>query len=189
MLKKILLFVFALFFLFILTECIAVAPIGEVGSLKKLIAAHGLHKNIYLHISKKKQRLEVICEDKIIKSYPAVFGFDPKNDKLREGDGCTPEGNFHIRAKYPHKSWSKFIWLDYPNKESFEKIKKAKAEKIIPANAKPGGQVGIHGVPKGLDAFVTMRCNWTKGCICLKTKDINDLYEAIPNDILIKIEP
>jgi murein L,D-transpeptidase YafK len=157
--------------------------------LTKVLKKQDRNKNIKLLISKKKQRLEVICEGKVLKSYPAVFGFNTKQDKLMEGDGCTPEGTFRILAKYPHKKWSKFMWLDYPNKESLAKIKKAKAEKRVSADAKPGGQIGIHGVPKGLDIFVTMGCNWTKGCISLKTRDVNDLYDGIPNDIQVVITP
>ena len=85
MLKKILLFIFALVILFILSECIAIAPLGEAGSLKKLIAAHGLHKNIQLHISKKKQRLEVICEDKIINDhfYISMTDLDMFSESLK----------------------------------------------------------------------------------------------------------
>jgi murein L,D-transpeptidase YafK len=50
----------------------------------------------------------------IIKQYPVVLGGNPVDDKLLQGDLCTPEGNFLIHAKYPHKSWEKFIWINYP---------------------------------------------------------------------------
>ena len=37
-----------------------------------------------------------------LKTYSVVLGNDPYNDKLCQGDTCTPEGVYHIRAKYPH---------------------------------------------------------------------------------------
>ena len=43
-----------------------------------------------------------------IKTYPVVLGNDPCNDKLCQGDTCTPEGVYRVRAKYPHPKWDSF---------------------------------------------------------------------------------
>lgn len=123
-----------------------------------------------------------------LKSYPVVFGFNPVDDKLRQGDGCTPEGVFKIRAKYPNKDWSKFIWIDYPNKDSWKKFQQAKDAGIIPKDASIGGDVGIHGVPKGADYAIDEKQNWTLGCISLKNKDIDEIYNFVTNDMLIEIK-
>ena len=40
-----------------------------------------------------------------LKTYSVVLGNDPYNDKLCQGDTCTPEGVYRIRAKYPHSKW------------------------------------------------------------------------------------
>ena len=123
--------------------------------------------------------MDIVYDKKVIKTYPVVFGFNPFDDKLKQGDGCTPEGEFGIRAKYPHSSWSKFIWIDYPNKASWEKHAKAKKDGTISKKATIGGEVGIHGVPAGYDYIIDEKQNWTLGCISLKNKDIDDLYESI----------
>jgi len=50
---------------------------------------------------------------------------------------------------------------------------------LIPKKATIGGEIGIHGVPKGYDYLIDEKENWTLGCISLKTNDINELYDAV----------
>ena len=104
-----------------------------------------------------------------------------------QGDRCTPEGTFKVKMKYPHRLWSKFIWIDYPTVESWEKHNKAKAEGKIPKNADIGGNIGIHGVPEGYDYAIDYRQNWTFGCISLKNADIDELYEFVNANTAVKI--
>ncbi len=139
-------------------------------------------------IDKSNYTLQVYAGDTLVKSYPVVFGGNPVDDKLREGDQCTPEGNFKINSKYPHKKWSKFIWLNYPTTDSWRKHRLAKKEGRISKNAKIGGQIGIHGVPKGTDFMIETRINWTLGCISLTNKDINEIYPYIDKKTPIKIQ-
>ena len=119
---------------------------------------------------------------------PVVFGADPIKDKLMQGDRCTPEGKFRVRDLYPHKKWSKFIWIDYPNATSWEKHKAAKTNGLIPQNAEVGGEIGIHGVPPGYDYAIDERMNWTLGCISLKNKHVDELYLIMIKGMLVEIE-
>lgn len=146
------------------------------------------NKELSILIDKSDYKLQIIAGKKVIKTYPVVFSSNPVDDKLKEGDRCTPEETFYIKSKYPHKSWNKFIWLDYPNENSLNKIKKAKEEKRIPYNASPGGEIGIHGVPKGSDDAIDKKQNWTWGCISLKNKDIDEIYSVISNKTPIIIQ-
>jgi murein L,D-transpeptidase YafK len=143
---------------------------------------------VSLLIEKSDYRLTILYEGKKIKSYPVVFGSNPIDDKLRQGDGCTPEGEFKIRTKYPHHSWSKFLWIDYPTDDSWDKHKEAKAQNKIPQNSSIGGEIGIHGVPEGTDYLIDSKENWTLGCISLKNKDINEIYSItkIGTKVIIK---
>jgi len=145
-------------------------------------------KKLSVRVSKKQYQLDVLYGNDVLKSYPIVLGFEPEADKMQEGDGCTPEGTFHIKAKYPHASWSKFMWIDYPNSSSWEKFKKNKASKAITSNATIGGEIGIHGTPKDRDYVVEKGINWTLGCICLKNHHINELYNnlKVGTQIVIK---
>lgn len=158
-------------------------------SLAKLIDSLKISvKDIYILIDKSDYTLSVIAADQRIKDYPVVFGPNPTDDKRMEGDKCTPEGTFHIVSKYPHKSWNKFLWLNYPTSESWAKHRKAKQEGSIPSDAKIGGEIGIHGVPAGMDALIDAGRNWTLGCISLKNKDVDEIYPYITEqtDIIIR---
>lgn len=134
---------------------------------------------IFIKVSKGSYLLQLKIGEVVVKGYPVVLGFDPINDKKQEGDGCTPEGTFKIQSKYPHKSWSKFIWFDYPNDESRKKFEARKKKGEIPKNARIGGEVGIHGVPDKDDRIIDQGINWTLGCVSLKTADINEIYSLV----------
>jgi lipoprotein-anchoring transpeptidase ErfK/SrfK len=155
-------------------------------SLVNLLPNPPNRNNISILIEKSQHRLTVYYNQTPVKSYPVVFGNLP-GDKQREGDRKTPEGILRIRDKYPHESWSKFLWLDYPNAQSECKHARAKQRGEIPWESPIGGEVGIHGVPIGQDMLVTDRQNWTWGCPSLKTADINELYDLVQVGTVIEI--
>jgi Uncharacterized protein conserved in bacteria len=70
--------------------------------------------------------------------------------------------------------------LNYPTKESMEKFNARKKRGEIPATAKPGGGIGIHGTWPDDDFVVDRFKNWTNGCVSLKNNDMEDLYSYIP---------
>lgn len=144
-------------------------------------------KDLKIYIQKAKRTLSVQYKTETLISYPCVLGFAPEGDKMKEGDGKTPEGNFGIKSMYPHKSWSFFIWFDYPNAESQKRFKARKASGEISKNSRIGGDVGIHGVPTGYDSAIDDKNDWTLGCISLKTAHITDLYNSISTETKIEI--
>lgn len=147
---------------------------------QKVIDSLKLDKNkLYIFIDKSDYKLSLKIGETVVKGYPVVLGFNPMDDKKQEGDGCTPEGTFKVQSKYPHKSWSKFIWFDYPNDDSRKKFETRKKNGEIPKNARIGGEVGIHGVPGEMDELIDQGQNWTLGCISLKTADINEIYALV----------
>jgi len=143
--------------------------------------------SISILIEKSEYKLTIFYNNKKIKSYPVVFGSNPVEDKLIQGDSCTPEGIFKVRAFYPHKSWSKFIWIDYPTANSWEKHNSAKSNGLLPESASIGGEIGIHGVPAGYDNMIDEKYNWTLGCISLKNVDVNEIYRLIKVGTKIEI--
>lgn len=136
-------------------------------------------------IEKSKYRLTFFYDSQPIKSYPVVFGANPVEDKLKAGDKKTPEGKFKIQDLYPHNPWSKFIWLDYPTKSSWRKHFKAKREGKINWNDSIGSEIGIHGTPD--DGLIENKSNWTFGCISLKNKDVDELYEFVQKGTEVEI--
>src|SRR5208337_1314043 len=121
-----------------------------------------------------------------LKSYPIVLGNDPYNDKLCQGDACTPEGVYRVRAKYPHSRWDDFIWLDYPNTQNWLKFARAKEAGRLPPDAQIGGDVGIHGTEDPLRNLSGE--NWTKGCISLQNRDLEEIYPMVTEQTLVVIK-
>lgn len=144
-------------------------------------------KAVAFRIEKARYRLTVLVNGRPVKSYPVVFGRNPVDDKRQEGDGCTPEGTFRIRARYPHRRWSRFLWLDYPTPDSWRKFRAAQRKGEISARAAIGGEIGIHGVPAGQDSLIDTPTNWTLGCIALKNKDIEEIYALARGGTLVTI--
>lgn len=147
--------------------------------IQNIIDSLGLtNKEIWLYVNKSDYLLSVYIDSQILKSYPVVLGFNPVDDKMKEGDGCTPEGTFELIDLYPHAKWSKFMWIGYPNDESWRKFEANKAVGLIADSDKIGGEIGIHGVPEGMDALIDVGKNWTLGCISLKNKDVDEIYSV-----------
>lgn len=142
-----------------------------------------------IYVDKSDYQLTLLYQNSPIKSYPIVLGGNPVGDKLREGDYKTPEGIFQIRDLYPHASWSKFIWIDYPNQESWRKHLAAKKTGKIKPSDTIGGEIGIHGVPKNRDSLIDRQSNWTWGCISLKNKDVDEIYSVVQTGTTIEIVP
>lgn len=135
---------------------------------------------MYIIIDKRKYELSVYDSQGWYATYPVVFGNSSLEDKKMEGDRNTPEGNFKINQKNAHAKWDRYMGIDYPTKESLEKFAARKKRGEIPASAKPGGSIGIHGTWPGEDFVVDRYTNWTNGCISLKRPDVEDLYSYLP---------
>ena len=122
-------------------------------------------------------------------SYPVVFGNNDLGDKLYEGDRRTPEGTFHIIGKKAHQKWDKFLALDYPTEESILKFNSRKANGEIPAGARIGGAIGIHGTWPKEDFAVDNQQNWTQGCVSTKNEYVRELYNMLPVGTRVVIVP
>ncbi len=133
-----------------------------------------------IHISKSSYMLLVRYRGKTIRAYKAVFGPNPSLNKLMEGDRNTPEGDFKIASKNAGSKYDKFLGINYPNDSSFARFNKLKAEGKLPASARIGGDVGIHGIWPGGDDMIQLGIGWTDGCIALKNNDVEELFSLIP---------
>jgi len=178
---------FSYFCLFLLFSCKNEINSTET-SEKKLNQLLPEDTFVNIFIDKSEYTLAIFTADTLVKKYNVVFGGNPVDDKHKEGDKRTPEGVFGMRDKYPHRNWSKFIWIDYPNADSWEKFNQRKANGIIKEGETIGGEVGIHGVPEGKDHLIDDKHNWTLGCISMKNNDINEIYPYITKQTQITIQ-
>ena len=135
---------------------------------------------ISILIDKSDYELSVYDEKGWYATYPVVFGNNSLDDKKMEGDNKTPEGSFKIVNKRVHEKWYRFLGIDYPTKESWEKFKSRKSRGEIPANASIGGAIGIHGTWPREDFVIDKYKNWTQGCISMKKDDVLEIYAYTP---------
>jgi murein L,D-transpeptidase YafK len=133
--------------------------------------------NVSIVIDKSDYELSVYDDKGWYATYPVVFGNNGLGDKKMQGDRNTPEGTFHILNKRVHDKWCRFLCLDYPTKESYDKFVKRKQRGEIPANASIGGGIGIHGTWPHEDFVIDRYKNWTEGCISMKNSDVSELYQ------------
>lgn len=141
-----------------------------------------------LIIKKGKYEMTLFDEEGWYGTYPVVFGNKSLDDKRMEGDRLTPEGHFRIVGKKIHKQWGKFLMLDYPTKESYEKFNTLKATGAIPKKATIGGGIGIHGTRPNEEWVIDRYVNWTAGCISVRYSDMDELYDMLPIGTEVIIE-
>lgn len=186
-------FLFAMLFTAMSVSCSEAGsedqPVFDERPLESILNENNIKtENISVLIDKSDYRLSIINADTVVKWYPVVLGYNPVGDKMMQGDYKTPEGVFGIRDKYPHKSWNYFIWIDYPNEESWKRFEQRKKDGVIPDNAKIGGEIGIHGTPENSDSWIDEGQNWTFGCISLKRDHVAEIYPYFHKKIQITIQ-
>ena len=147
-------------------------------------------------VLKSERRLTLYAGDKMVREYPIGLGFKPEGDKVQEGDGRTPEGEYYVCNKNRNSRFYLSLGLSYPNEEDAARgfasglITKWQYERIATAirqRSQPpwdtvlGGEIFIHGHGASRD--------WTLGCIALHNEDIAELYEAVPVGTSVTIYP
>jgi len=152
--------------------------------------------NPSIQVTKSKRELALYSDEKLVRRYTVGLGFSPKDDKARQGDGCTPEGTFYVCVKNPQSSFYLSLGLSYPNKEHAERglrdriITRAQYNEIMsalqrrerpPWNTPLGGEIFIHGNGSQSD--------WTWGCVALDNENMKELYDAIPKGTTVVIKP
>jgi murein L,D-transpeptidase YafK len=160
-------------------------PLAELVDSLKLDPAR-----IHFVVYKERRAFHVVHGQDTLCTYPCVLGEQPMGDKQMQGDRRTPEGTFGIRSKRRHERWHAFVWVDYPNAESWRRFKERKKKGSIPPEAEIGGEIGIHGVPEGKDHWILMGVDWTFGCIALRNPDLDEVYPFIrPGTTMLHILP
>jgi murein L,D-transpeptidase YafK len=141
-----------------------------------------------VHAYKTQHRLEVYFKGHLYRTYHAVFGRSPTSGaKLWEGDRRTPEGNYLIVGKHRSARFGWFLHLNYPNERDHERFEESRAAHLIPASAREGGQIGIHGTDSPY--LNVSDVNWTTGCISVDNSDIRELARLLPVGTLVIIRP
>jgi murein L,D-transpeptidase YafK len=147
-------------------------------------------------VKKGERRLTLFDGDRKVRVYRIGLGFAPVGDKVRQGDGRTPEGSFYVCVKNVASKFYRSLGLSYPNKEHAARglrdgiVNRTQHDQIIralanhqrpPWDTRLGGEIFIHGNGSSSD--------WTWGCVALDDSDMKELFEAVPKGASVVIEP
>ena len=133
-----------------------------------------VHHTAAVVVSKADRRLIVYRNGRQILSYPVRLGYNGILEKRYQGDGATPEGQYHIIRKRDRgqTQFYRALVLNYPNGEDRRRFQQARHTGRIPADAFIGGQIEIHG---GDDILM----NQTLGCLMLENWQMDAIFRVV----------
>ena len=130
------------------------------------------NRGIPVIIVNKSKRILVLYKNGVpFRKYNVGLGRNGSLDKLRAGDNSTPEGKYRIIKKISVSRYHKALLINYPNEEDRRNFIRAKKNGLIPARARIGGLIEIHG--GGQDSM-------TYGCIAMDNNAIDDIFSLVP---------
>jgi len=147
-------------------------------------------------VEKGARRLRLYAGGEVVRVRRVALGFEPSGDKVRQGDGRTPEGDYTVCMKNPKSNFYLSLGLTYPNaadagrglrdglitRAQHKSITRAlTAGRCPPWNTALGGEIFIHGGGTARD--------WTFGCVALENPEIKELFETLPAGTPVSILP
>ena len=118
-----------------------------------------------------------------VRQYRVALGSNPVGDKVRAGDGRTPEGVYHIDYRNPESKYYRSLHISYPDD--------AHRARSAAEGVAPGGDIMIHGLPPRFASYGRdhLQWDWTNGCIALTDQEMDEIWAAVPTGVPIQIKP
>lgn len=159
--------------------------------------------NIWVHVSKRDQRVYLYEGTRRIMSAPADFGYNVLLDKkqrgsqLRRDDWRTPEGTLYVVRKNPDSQFHRALVLNYPTAEDARRglenglisaeehraiVEAQKTLAVPPMDTALGGMIEIHGQGTGAAR------NWTRGCVAIHNRDLRKMWNRVEIGTPVLIE-
>jgi hypothetical protein len=132
------------------------------------------HHAAALVVVKAKKRLTLYRNGQAVASYPVRLGFNGVQEKRYEDDGATPEGTYRVirmRDRGQTEFYRAFL-LDYPNADDLRRFQSARKTGAIPAYARIGGNIEIHGE-------ANRQLSQTLGCVMLGNHQMDALFGEV----------
>ncbi len=144
------------------------------GMVRRTVDWSRQHHAAALVIVKATKRLTLYRNGRPVASYPVRLGFNGVQEKRYEDDGATPEGAYRvIRVKDRGQTeFYRAFLLDYPNAEDQQRFQTARKTGVIPARARIGGNIEIHGE-------ANRQLSQTLGCVMLGNRQMDALFHEV----------
>jgi murein L,D-transpeptidase YafK len=150
------------------------------------VVADPSRQSCSLLVEKAKRELHLLCDGSVHRTFPIALGFTPEGPKRCEGDGKTPEGSYRIAARNPGSDYHYALRVSYPS---------VKDQRLArDRGCTPGGDIMLHGAPNKvpewlLGLYRIFKPDWTRGCIALANRDLDDVAAMTPDGASIEIRP
>lgn len=134
-------------------------------------------------VHKKERTLELFKNGSSIRKYKIALGAEPVGPKTQQGDHKTPEGIYVIDRRNERSKFYRALHISYPNADD-----QARAAKL---GVSPGGDIMIHGLPNGFGWLGESHRvkDWTDGCIAVTDKEMDEIWNLVPDGTSIEIDP
>ncbi len=130
-------------------------------------------------VFKSNRKLFLYKNGEPIRRFNMALGWAPVGDKIREGDGKTPEGVYYIDRQNPNSRFHLSLGISYP-----DPVDRASAAEM---GVDPGGDIFIHGHDGA--GYGRRPDDWTAGCIAVTNRMIEEIYRRVPLGTPIVIQP
>jgi len=172
MVRFIIIFLTVLLFPFLTAEADSDNAIPEAGTQAD-----------YVLVKKAAKELTLYSGVNVIKTYKVALGKDPVGHKVKRGDRKTPEGTYFIDDRNENSKYHLALHISYP-----DVIDDMKARRL---GSSPGGGIMIHGTGDEYEWMGKLHAsiNWTDGCIAVTNKEIEEIWQYVPDGTLIEIKP
>lgn len=172
------LFIVMGFSLAIMTSTSAIAAEG-VSENKQAMLNNIMIDKVF--VDKSARTLQLLSDNKVIKTYHIALGGNPVGHKQQQGDKRTPTGSYILDYKNEKSKFYRSIHVSYPNAAD-----KARAKS---RGVSPGGDIMIHGQKNGFGhlASVNQQRDWTDGCLAVTDDEMDEIMAAVKIDTSIEI--
>lgn len=156
--------------------------------LTSLTQAKSLDRFDEVKVYKSRHRMDMLFQGKVVKSYHVMLGKGGGGPKQKAGDSLVPEGRYMLDEANPYSKFFRSIHINYPSPADIERAEKA--------GVKPGGDIFLHGLPVDFNNFsvwlkkhhlerfgesiirkLMVFFDWTAGCVAVKDRDIEEIFD------------
>lgn len=118
----------------------------------------------------------------LLRTYRVALGRGGPEAKQRAGDNKVPEGSYSIVGRNAHSAYYRALRVGYPTP--------AQARMARAQGVDPGGDIMIHGIRNGLGWLGPFHriVDWTKGCVAVTDREMDQIWASVPDGTPVEIE-
>src|SRR5262249_5133996 len=118
-----------------------------------------------------------------VRTYRIALGGQPVGDKVKRGDGRTPEGLYYVDYKNGQSKYHLALHISYPDAVHLQQAKKL--------GVSPGGDIMVHGLPPVYKSCAAAQpeVDGTEGCTAVRAAKTEEIFPAVPKGAPIQIKP